>query len=475
MALKRIGTVHDRGAMLPSLGAATVVAVVLLANGWSMVHSTPELAPMAPLERLSAMREAARLPPSASASAGPTSRSDAITGGGRAGAPIVARVSATAAVPTIRTATTRSYVVQPGENLGLALAHLFITPATSRDIIKAYELLHDANRLQAGWRLWGRFSSAGVMDSAALQQLVVAPPHGEGLTISRDSEGGFVASEGGLPGTVTREALRCGIVGTLEASLRRCGEGDGLVEVVQPVLAERLLAPIELRTGDEVRLVMDKLMDGDILVRYQSVAAIEVRAHGERTVALFFDKGRGAGAWYTPDGQALEPLFLRQPLRIGHATSGFGMRLHPILHRMKAHYGLDFGAPRGTPVWSAADGHLVSAGRAGAAGNMVRVRHADGYASEYMHLQKFAPGLKSRDSIAKGDVIGYVGSTGRSTGPHLHLGIKRGGRYLDPASLADVSDTPVAAHDRKAFEDQTAPLLRLLEAVGKVPASGDAA
>ena len=474
MALKRIGTVHDRGAMLPSLGAAAVVAGVLLANGWSLFHSTPDLAPMAPLERLSAMHEASRLPANAEASNGAGSRSDAVQGAAHAGAPMVARVSATVGSPQAKTAITRSYVVQPGESLSLALAHLFITPATSKDIIKAYETLHDASKMQAGWRLWGQFTSAGVMDSGALQQLVVAPPHGDGLTISRDDDGTFVASEGGLPGTIARQALRCGIVGTLEQSLRRCGEGEGLVELVQPVLTERLLAPLELRTGDELRLVMDKLMDGDTLVRYQSVAAIEVRSQGQNTVALFFDKGHGAGSWYAPDGQALEPLFLRQPLRIGHATSGFGMRLHPILHRMQAHEGLDFGAPRGTPVWSAADGHLVSAGRAGAAGNMVRVRHADGYASEYMHLQKFAPGLKTGEPVAKGEVIGYVGSTGRSTGPHLHLGVKHNGRYLDPESLSDVSDTPVAPHDRKTFEDQTAPLMRLLEAVGKTPASGDA-
>lgn len=474
MGLKRIGPVHDRGAMLPSLGALAVVVGVLVANGWSMFHSAPELAPMAPLERLSAMQEAARLPDSALASAGTAGRSDAMQGNGHAGAPMVARISASATATQSAPPVSRSYTVQPGESLGLALAHLSVTPATAKEIIKAYETLHDASKLQSGWRLWGQFASVGVVDSGALQELVIAPPHATGLTIARDDQGVFQAREGGLPGMLVRQALRCGIVGTLEASLRRCGEGEGLAELVQPVLSERLMAPIALRTGDEIRLVIDKLMDGDVLVRYQSVAAIEYRSQGQRTVALFYDRGHGNGAWYAPDGQALEPLLLRQPLRIGHTTSGFGMRLHPILHRLQQHQGLDFGAPRGTPVWAAADGHLVSAARAGAAGNMVRLRHADGYATEYMHLQKFASGLKPGEPVGRGEVIGYVGTTGRSTGPHLHLGVKHNGRYLDPQSLTEVSDAPIAAHDRKAFDEQSAPLMRLLDAVGRLGGSGDA-
>jgi murein DD-endopeptidase MepM/ murein hydrolase activator NlpD len=160
-------------------------------------------------------------------------------------------------------------------------------------------------------------------------------------------------------------------------------------------------------------------------------------------------------------------LFLRQPLQVGRQTSNFGMRLHPILHKMKAHFGVDFAANVGTPVYAAGDGHLVSAERAGAAGNVVRVRHDGGYLTEYMHLQRFATSVKPGDVVHKGQVVGFVGSTGLSTGPHLHFGVKHNSKYLDPASLGGVVQPAVGSRERNAFEAESKTLLDLLSALGK--------
>ena len=467
---------RDRSALLSSLGGLAVVAVVLIGNFWSLLSSKPELAPMDTLQRLSALHDEARLPQSAIASTGPdVPRMDGPASGGvtvRLSAPDAAGLAAPAAV------LTRSTAIEPGEVLGVALARLYVHGQTARDVLKAYESVRDPQKIQAGWRLWARFDSAGVMDSGALLSLVVAPQQGEGLTIARDQDGTFAASDGGLPGATVRQALRCGVVGTLEQSLRRCGEGDGLHDLVQGLLADRLTQPIEASTGDEVRIVMDKLMDGDHVVRYQRIAALEYRKGGlteGRTVALWFDDSHGVAGYFAADGTSVEPLFLRQPLRVGRQTSTFGMRLHPILHRMKAHLGIDFGAPRGTPVFAAATGHLVSAARAGAAGNLVRLRHVESYTTEYMHLQRFATGLKTGGTVLKGQVIGYVGSTGRSTGPHLHFGARHRGQYLDPTELADVPMPALNAKEHKAFEAEAKALQQLLDALGKPPAgSGEA-
>lgn len=477
----------DRGALLPSLGALAVVTVVLVANFWSLLTSPPDLTTMDPLQRLSSLHDPLHLPGTAVASSQDGANSDAVALADPRSAPIVRLQAPVAGAPLVPVAVlTRSTIVEPGETLGAALARLFVHGQTAREVTRAYESLRDPQKLQAGWRLWARFASAGVMDSGALVSLVVAPQTGGGLTIERDEDGGYTSHEGGLPGNLIRQALRCGVVGTLEQSLRRCGEGEGLAELVQTLLTERMLRPIELRTGDELRIVMDKVMDGDFLVRYQQVAALEVRRAWSprmgaqdadaggfvegRAVALWFDNGRGDAGYFTAEGASVEALFLRQPLRVGHLTSTYGMRLHPILHRMKAHLGIDFGAPRGTPVFAAASGHLVSAGRAGAGGNLVRLRHAEGFSTEYMHLQKFAVGLKAGAPVVKGQLIGYVGSTGRSTGPHLHFGARRHGQYLDPTELADVQVQPVMPHDRKAFEAETSALRRLLDALGAPPA-----
>ncbi len=456
-------------AWLPSLGALAVVSLILLANFYSLLTSPPDLRPMDPLERLTAMQRSEHLPSNAEA--------NSAQGQGKAD---VAALAALAPVvhlqanPPVATAAsteiiTRSTVIANGESLGLALARLYVHGQAARDVIAAYQTLRDPQKMQAGWQLWARFSSAGVMDSAALQGLVVAPPQNEGITIEADDHGQFTAREGGWPGQQVRQALRCGIVGNLEDSLRRCGEGEGLADHVASVLGDRAQTPVELRTGDELRLVMDKLMDGEHLVRYQRIVAVEVRRPSVAEpllVAVFFDDSHGQSGFYAPDGHSVEALFLRQPLRAGHQTSHFGIRFHPILHRMKAHLGIDYGALAGTPVFAAAPGTLVSAARAGAGGNMVRLKHVDGYSTEYMHLQKFASGLKPGQPVSKGAVIGFVGSTGRSTGPHLHFGARHNGKYLDPTELADVQMPALPAQFHKTFEAQTRPLLDLLSALG---------
>lgn len=470
---------RDRSALLSSLGGIAVVAVVLLGNFWSLLTSKPELAPLDPLQRLSSLHDDYHLPASALAANGHEGARADGQYDAKGSAALTVRLSAPDAAATQPTAVlTRSTTVEPGEALGVALARLYVHGQTARDVVAAYSSVRDPQKIQAGWRLWARFASAGVMDSGALLSLVVAPQAGEGLTIERGEDGSFAAHDGGLPGTTVRQALRCGVVGTLEQSLRRCGEGEGLHELLQGLLTERLVQPLEPQTGDELRLVMDKLMDGDRLVRYQRIAALEYRKGGladGKLVALWFDDGHGDAGYYAPDGTSVEPLFLRQPLRVGRQTSTFGMRLHPILHRMKAHLGIDFGAPRGTAVFAAASGHLVSAARAGAAGNLVRLRHAEGYTTEYMHLQKFAGDLQPGGPVVKGQVIGYVGSTGRSTGPHLHFGARHHGQYLDPTALADVPMPGLNAKEHKSFEAEAKALQQWLDALGKPSAgSGDA-
>lgn len=471
--LSRLNLSHryERRSVLPSVGAVAVIVGVVVANGWSMWHASPELAPMDPMARLGSLQEAAQtaLPDNAEASVQPTtlagSRLDAVLGKAQPAVRLTATRSTPGGQPETVAGVTRSVLVAPGESLSQALARLFIHGETSRQVIAAYGTLRNPAKIQAGWRLWARFDTAGVMDASALQTLVVAPSHAEGLTIQRTGDG-FEASNGGLPGTVVRTALRCGIIGTLEASLRRCGEGDGLVELLQPMLGDRLMKPIELHTGDELRVVVDKLMDGDHVERYLSVAALEHRSvlnpRGGKTVALNFH-----GDLYSPEGEGLEPLLLRQPLQVGRQTSNFGMRLHPILHKMKAHFGVDFAAAVGTPVYAAGDGHLVSADRAGAAGNVVRIKHDGGYLTEYMHLQRFVTTLKAGDSVHKGQIVGFVGSTGLSTGPHLHFGVRHNNKYLDPATLGDVVQPAVPSRERPAFETEAKTLLDLLAALGK--------
>lgn len=455
---------HHRGAMWTTVAGVALIGGVLTANFWSMWHAKPELVPLEPLDRLTALQVSQAtpvLPKTAEASRTVEGgRGDVAQSGERMLAP------SAKAQPAGSAETTRSWVVQPGENLSAALGRLFVVGTVQRQVIDAYAALRRPQQLQAGWRLWGRFQSGGVVDSGTLTSLVIAPQGGEGVTVERKGET-FVARAGGLPGTVERQAIRCTISGSLEASLQRCGETEVLAQSVAAILHDRLQPAVAVEGGDELRVVVEKLVDGGELVRYLQVLAIEVRGpKATRAVAVHFDNGQGASGYYDLQGESLEAMFMRRPLRSGAKTSGFGMRMHPILHQMKAHYGVDFAAARGTPVYAAADGVLTTAHRAGAAGNLVRLRHADGYVTEYMHLHKFAD-IAVGGAVRKGQVIGQVGSTGRSTGPHLHFGVRQNGSYLDPTKLGDVHEPDVRSPDRKAFDAHAAEMRRLLDALGQ--------
>lgn len=471
MGLRRA---HYRSAMWSSLLTVAVVGAVVGANLWSMWHADPEPASLDALQRLTALQHdnRAHLPANAMANASDLEAGTLDAGTAAQGPRPAVHVTAPAATGKKTQEMTRSCTVQPGESLGVALGHLFIQGAAQRQVIEAYAKLRKPERLQAGWRLWARFAvrgDAALADGSSLVALVVAPAHGEGVTVTRgDSPGaGFAAAEGGLPGTVVRQALRCPISGGLEQAIRRCGGDEVLAANLGQLLSDRLHAPVELHPGDEVRLVYDKLMDGDQLVRHLGIAAVQVRpVVGTQTTALHYRDSEGEG-YYAADGSSQEAMFLRQPLRSGRTTSGFGMRLHPILHQMKAHYGVDFAAPTGTPVYAAADGTLVSAHKAGAAGNLVRLRHGEGYTTEYMHLHRFAAGLSVGDRVEKGQVIGLVGTTGRSTGPHLHFGCKKNGKYLDPTSTGNVPQPGLSARARKAFAAQAGALVELLDGLDK--------
>ena len=148
---------------------------------------------------------------------------------------------------------------------------------------------------------------------------------------------------------------------------------------------------------------------------------------------MLFEREDGTGGYYRPDGRALSRAFLRYPVEFRAITSEFsGSRYHPILHRWRPHRGVDLAAPRGTPVRAAADGWVAQAQTMRGFGRMVRLEHSGGRATTYGHLNEIAASVQPGTQVERGQVIGYVGSTGHATGPHLHYEVEEGGVHLDP-------------------------------------------
>ncbi len=186
------------------------------------------------------------------------------------------------------------------------------------------------------------------------------------------------------------------------------------------------------RDGDEFRIVVEKKFLAGKLYGFGRILAAEYKGRVGRFQVYFFEHGKTSGH-YTPEGRSIRRALLKTPLHYRRISSKYNRRrFHPVLHRTKGHFGVDYAAARGTPIWAAGDGKVVTARRAGGAGKMVVLRHAAGVTTLYMHLSRFARGLKAGMTVKQRQLIGTVGSTGLATGPHLHYGVKVRGRHVDP-------------------------------------------
>jgi murein DD-endopeptidase MepM/ murein hydrolase activator NlpD len=156
---------------------------------------------------------------------------------------------------------------------------------------------------------------------------------------------------------------------------------------------------------------------------------------GSRAFYQFLAPGDSRPDWYDAEGKSARRFLMRTPINGARLSSGYGMRRHPILGYSRMHRGTDFAAPTGTQILAAGDGTVVRAGRFGSYGNYVRIRHANGYETAYAHMSRFGRNMRAGASVRQGQVIGYVGTTGRSTGPHLHYEVMRRGTQINPVNL----------------------------------------
>jgi murein DD-endopeptidase MepM/ murein hydrolase activator NlpD len=235
----------------------------------------------------------------------------------------------------------------------------------------------------------------------------------------------------------------------------------------------------DIRPGDRVEVLIERLQSPSGERRVGRILAARVDVAGSPSFAFAFDPPNGSGrrGFYDERGRSLRRAFLRAPLRFNHISSRFGGRYHPILRRWRSHQGTDYAASFGTPVRATADGIVAMAGRNGGYGNVVEIRHANGIRTRYGHLSKFAKGLQVGQRVRQEQTIGYVGSTGLSTGPHLHYEFLVNGRPTNPQRKDAGAGEAVPGKLKAAFDSVRTQLLAELEPTLPVaaPALGAAA
>jgi murein DD-endopeptidase MepM/ murein hydrolase activator NlpD len=257
------------------------------------------------------------------------------------------------------------------------------------------------------------------------------------------------------------EVLSGQIASSLFAAVTEGGEQDQLALDLAEIFAWDVDFNTELQRGDAFRVAAEKLYLDGRFSRYGRILSAELQ-RGSRTLRAVRYEGRNGPGYYAPDGTPLRKAFLRSPLRFSRITSGFTRRrMHPILGRVTAHLGVDYAAPAGTPVSASADGMVIAAGWQGGFGNTVRLRHANGYQTLYGHLSRLRVRVGQR--VAQGDVLGSVGSTGLSTGPHLDYRMARNGTWLNPLTAQLPPAEPLAEAERAAFVQVRDRVLALLD------------
>ena len=360
----------------------------------------------------------------------------------------VAERSLAAAGPVVSAAVPENLRVLKGKiarnaTLGSVLSEA-LSPSGVHTLVEAARPVYDLARLSVGHPFGVTFGPDGLLAAFTygideLHTLHVVHRDGtyqaEVLTRSYD---------------VRPSVVRGLITSSLYGAVSDAGEQDQLAVDLAEIFAWDVDFNTELRKGDSFRVAVEKLYLDDRFVRYGRISSAEL-VRGPRVIqALWFDSRNGPG-YYTPEGSPLRKAFLRSPLKFSRVSSGFThARFHPILKKMRPHLGVDYAAPVGTPVRASGDGVVTLAGWSGGYGKTVKLRHPNGYQTLYGHLSRI--NVKKGQRVAQAEIIGAVGSTGRSTGPHLDYRMIKNGTFIDPRKLKSPRAEPILASERGAFE-----------------------
>jgi murein DD-endopeptidase MepM/ murein hydrolase activator NlpD len=236
-------------------------------------------------------------------------------------------------------------------------------------------------------------------------------------------------------------------------SVERLGERPQLVLDFAEIFAWDFDFAADSQPGDRFRMVVEKIFTGEEFVRYGRILAAEYESDGRRHTGVYF-KDNERGGYYTPAGESLRRAFLKSPLEFTRITSGYSRgRRHPILGGVRPHLAVDYAAPHGTPVWAVADGTVEYAGYKGGNGNTVIIRHRSNFKTMYNHLSRFGNGIRPGAAVRQRQAIGFVGSTGLSTGPHLDYRVMKDGRFVNPLTQTFLPGLPISSANRAAFAE----------------------
>lgn len=354
--------------------------------------------------------------------------------------------------------------LRAGETLSRVLERAGLPNLAAASALRSASQI-DERRARAGMPVIVRSRNADSIPSEIIFQLAE-----DRLLHVQQTDDGWTTTDHQLPWrtdtVVVAGTIRTNLYAALEESAAQWMPARARSELawtIAEIFEYRLDMSRELQIGDEFRVLLARSVGPGGATRIGDVLAVSY-AGSKKIEAIRFAHGSARAQYYDTDGRSLRAGFLRAPLEFRRISSVFGMRKHPILGRWRQHTGVDYAASSGTPVRSVADGAIVFAGRRGGYGNVIDVRHSNGYVTRYAHLRGFASGMRVGRRVGIGQTIGFVGMTGLATAPHLHFEVLVNGSHRDPrVALNNRSGEPLPTRERARFSELRAQYVSVLE------------
>lgn len=341
-----------------------------------------------------------------------------------------------------------SVIVRRGDTLANILAKLGLEPRTAHDLLALGGAAKELARIYPGDRLDVRKSA-----DSSLEALRYTFESSARVLDIRLQDGKFHSSLEDIPLEKRITTAAASIDSSLFAAGQQAGLSDNLIMALADVFAWDVDFALDIRKGDHFTVLYEELYRDGHKLKDGAILAAEFTNDDRTYRAVRFDDGGGAASgYYSVDGKAMRKAFLRSPVEFTRISSTFSMgRRHPVLNRIRAHKGVDYAAPTGTPVKATGDGKIAFIGTKGGYGKAIVVQHGSQYSTLYAHLSRFARGVRAGARVKQGQVIGYVGQTGLATGPHLHYEFLVNGIHRNPLTVALPHAEPLSAEHRSAF------------------------
>lgn len=376
-------------------------------------------------------------------------------------APAPAPAPAAAPVPAIeekKAPSHREVVVAKGDTLSTLFEKVGLPAASVHEVLASGKQAKLFGQLKRGQKLEFELNPEG-----QLVNLHSKVSDLETISLTRNDKGYAFNRITAKP--TVRSAYVHGVINSsLSQSAARAGLSHRMTMDMASVFGYDVDFAQDIRPGDQFDVIYEQKVVNGKAVGTGPILSARFVNRGKIYTAVRYTNKQGNTSYYTADGNSMRKAFIRTPVDFARISSKFSMgRKHPILNKIRAHKGVDYAAPRGTPIKAAGDGKVLLAGRRGGYGNTVIIQHGNTYRTLYGHMQGFAKGVKTGGSVKQGQVIGYIGTTGLSTGPHLHYEFQVNGVHVDPLGQKVAMADPISKAERARFLAQSQPLMARMD------------